>query len=95
MALSALGSCASDVIAAALSLIMDPIERRDENSFPNMMLHYKQWKQVGKETENIAQRESTTINLFTSRITLLQIPNMHLPQLNPHMGVAHMNKHAD
>jgi len=42
MALSALGSCDSDVIAAALSRITDPIERRDENSFPNMMLHHKE-----------------------------------------------------
>ena len=38
MALSALGSWASNVIAAALSLIMDPNERRDENSFPYIML---------------------------------------------------------
>jgi len=36
MALSALGSCDSDVIAAALSRT---VERRDENSFPNIMLH--------------------------------------------------------
>lgn len=72
MALSVLGSRASDVIAAARSLIMDPIERRDENSFPNTMLHHKQRKQAAKETENVAKREPTTIKLFPSRrITLL------------------------
>jgi len=43
----------------------------------------------------VLPKESTKIKLFTSTITLSQILSMHLPQLNPDKGVAHMNKRAD